>query len=43
LDPRRKDDVDDAHAAAEKDRIKRDEVNRSERPEHEEQPHRVVK
>jgi FtsZ-interacting cell division protein ZipA len=42
LDPRRKDDVDDAHAAAEKDRIKRDEVTRSERPEREEQPRRVV-
>jgi hypothetical protein len=41
LDPRRKDDADEAYDAAEKDRTKRDELNRSERPEHEEQPHRV--
>jgi FtsZ-interacting cell division protein ZipA len=51
LDPRRNDDADEAYAAAEKDRLKRDEVNpneqvnRNEQPEHhvqEEQSHRVV-
>ena len=50
LDPRRKDDVDDAYAAAEKDRLKRDDVNRDDVPrgehvtrgEHVEQQRRVI-
>jgi FtsZ-interacting cell division protein ZipA len=41
VDPRRKDDVDDAYAAAEKDRIKMEEPDRTEHTERDPQ-HRVV-
>ncbi len=42
LDPRRKDDADDAYDAAEKDRVKRNELTDAEQPQHDDQPHRVV-